>query len=730
MCRFKTVKAAIALLLMLGIGLPAYSQNNASSSSVLDARTEMLLQQSLQKRAAGQEQSPRLLDALVHSRDAYNRILLHLFVRTTDQGAGLSALEGVRITGTYGDIVTARVPVDALSELATMPSVLRVEAMNRLQPGNNEANEDTGVTQLHSVESAEFPNGYRGEGVIVGVIDTGIDIRHNDFRDENGTRIIYLRETNDNGTFVWSADDIDNNPESVTQVDTDGHGTHVTGTAASSNPDYLGVAPMADIIAVKTDFSDGDIVAGVEFVFNKADSLGMPAVANLSLGGHYGPHDGTSLSDLALSSLTGPGKVIVAAAGNEGGDLLHTTHEAQGNSPDSGSYTLMDYWDGFSVIGAYFDDPANVNLGIHVHYNGQDFYSDSWGAGDGYNAVEITVTDDFSVSVSGESSSSNGIHEVLIQAEYEVTETSGINQDSLEVYLYAYGSGRFNAWVIQGDWFSDYEDADFNIIGGTTDFTVGQPATSRSVIAVGSHITRTQWTSASGDDWGIDASVGNISGFSSIGPSRDGRILPHITAPGQFIGSAMSQDIPAEDIDDRFTLDGGQHMIQQGTSMATPHVAGIVALMLQVNPLLSSLEARDILQATARSDAFTGATLPNTIWGAGKVDAFTAVNQTIITSIDEGYLETSPVVARLYPNYPNPFNPTTVIHYDIDAPGEVTLSVYNSIGQQVATLVANSLQSAGSYRVNFDGSALSSGVYVVKLQTSAGIQTRMMTLLK
>ena len=63
---------------------------------------------------------------------------------------------------------------------------------------------------------------------------------------------------------------------------------------------------------------------------------------------------------------------------------------------------------------------------------------------------------------------------------------------------------------------------------------------------------------------------------------------PHITAPGQFIGSAMSQDIPAEDIDDRFTLDGGLHMIQQGTSMATPHVAGIVALMLQANPLLSS----------------------------------------------------------------------------------------------------------------------------------------------
>ncbi|KPQ01082.1 MAG: extracellular subtilisin-like serine protease [Bacteroidetes bacterium HLUCCA01] len=728
MPRLQFLRTAFVLFFVMTIGSPAFSQDQPATS-VLDARVEMFMQQSLQKRAAGQEQTPRMLDALIHSRDQQNRLLLHLFIRTTDQGASLSALEGVQITGTYGDIIAARVPADHLSQLATMPAVQRVEAMNRLRPGNNEANEDTGVNQLHAVESAEFPNGYKGEGVIIGVIDTGIDIRHNDFRDENGTRIIYLRETNDEGTTVWSADDIDNNPESVTQVDTDGHGTHVTGTAASSNPEFLGVAPMAEIIAVKTDFSDGDIVAGVEFVFNKADSLGMPAVANLSLGGHYGPHDGTSLSDLALSSLTGPGKVIVAAAGNEGSDMLHTTHDAQGNAPDSGSYTLLDYWEGYSVIAAYFDDPADVNLGIHVYYNGQDFYSESWGAGDGFNSEDIAITDDFSVAVSGETATTEGIHEILIQAEYEVTEESGIDQDSLEVYLYAYGSGRFNAWVLQGDWFSEYEDANLNIIGGNTDLTVGQPATSRSVIAVGSHVTRASWTSASGDNWGGDASVGDISGFSSIGPSRDGRILPHITAPGQFIGSAMSQDIPAEDIDDRFTLDGGLHMIQQGTSMATPHVAGIVALMLQANPLLSSLEARDILQTTARNDEFTGAVLPNNIWGAGKVDAFTAVTQTA-TSIDEGYLETSPVVAQLYPNYPNPFNPATVIRYDIDAPGEVTLSVYNSIGQQVATLVQNSLQSAGSYRVSFDGSALSSGVYMVKLQTSGGIQTRMMTLLK
>ncbi|MCH8524577.1 MAG: T9SS type A sorting domain-containing protein, partial [Balneolales bacterium] len=141
------------------------------------------------------------------------------------------------------------------------------------------------------------------------------------------------------------------------------------------------------------------------------------------------------------------------------------------------------------------------------------------------------------------------------------------------------------------------------------------------------------------------------------------------------------------------------------------------------------VEVRDILQQTARSDDFTGTNLPNSTWGAGKVNAYAALMYSI-TSIDNSYFETTPVTTRLYPNYPNPFNPSTVIHYDIDTMGEVNLMVFNSIGQHVATLVSGSVQAPGSYRVAFDGSALSSGVYILRLQTSGGIRTRTMTLLK
>jgi hypothetical protein len=88
----------------------------------------------------------------------------------------------------------------------------------------------------------------------------------------------------------------------------------------------------------------------------------------------------------------------------------------------------------------------------------------------------------------------------------------------------------------------------------------------------------------------------------------------------------------------------------------------------------------------------------------------------------------------LHQNYPNPFNPSTSIAFDLERPEQVTLSVFNTLGQQIATLV-NSRFDAGHHHVTFsgrgsDGKNLTSGVYVYRLQTSAGIEVKKMMLLK
>ncbi|MCP4710001.1 MAG: S8 family serine peptidase, partial [Planctomycetes bacterium] len=142
-------------------------------------------------------------------------------------------------------------------------------------------------------------------------------------------------------------------------VDSNGHGTHVAGTAGGNglapNPyaDYSGIAPNSDLIIVKGEcngsFSDDDVINGANYIFERAQALNRAAVINMSLGGHFSPHDGTSLYEQALSGLTGSGRIIVAAAGNEGNDLIHLGYQVDYN----GSGSLFMPYSGIDLT--YFD---------------------------------------------------------------------------------------------------------------------------------------------------------------------------------------------------------------------------------------------------------------------------------------------------------------------------------------------------------------------------------------
>ena len=113
------------------------------------------------------------------------------------------------------------------------------------------------------------------------------------------------------------------------ETDSDGHGTHVAGIAAgngsSSASGYIGVAPDADIIFVKTTFQDADIIDGITYIRQKAAAAGEPFVINLSLGSQDGAHDGTDPMDIDIDTVLAAtsGSAIVVAAGNEGSEAIH-----------------------------------------------------------------------------------------------------------------------------------------------------------------------------------------------------------------------------------------------------------------------------------------------------------------------------------------------------------------------------------------------------------------------
>lgn len=137
----------------------------------------------------------------------------------------------------------------------------------------------------------------------------------------------------------------------------------------------------------------------------------------------------------------------------------------------------------------------------------------------------------------------------------------------------------------------------------------------------------------------------------------------------------------------------------------------------------SSADPTDIGTVAIRQGSNTPT---GTIDGIRAADSWTALLGA--TGVDDNY-STVPTSFELMQNYPNPFNPTTTIVYSIPREGNVTLKIYNMLGQEVKTLV-NEVKSIGFYRVSFDASSFSSGVYFYSLRTNGFFQTKKMILIK
>lgn len=226
-------------------------------------------------------------------------------------------------------------------------------------------------------------------------------------------------------------------------------------------------------------------------------------------------------------------------------------------------------------------------------------------------------------------------------------------------------------------------------------FYISTPADADSVITVGA--VRSDSTAA---------------GFTSRGPTADGRIKPDVAAMGVSTFVAVASD-----------RDGYSYV--NGTSFSGPLTAAVVAQMLQVNPDLNPIEVRDILRKTAGQ-----ADSPDNVLGWGIVNADAAIRMAESmappTSADSDEL---PAGVALLGNYPNPFNPETTIRYALGQAGVVRLAVYDLLGREAATLV-NETKSAGEHQIRFDASHLPGGAYVYRLQTQDKIVARTMLLVK
>ncbi|MBN1996364.1 S8 family serine peptidase [candidate division KSB1 bacterium] len=665
---------------------------------------------------------------------------------------------GYKVYCSIGDIAVVSVPVKRLAELSEQPNVRFVEAATVSKPQLNESVPLTGAIKVRE------QMGYKGKGVIIGIIDSGIDWKHRDFIDGDGrTRIKYILDLSETGHYMggdlYTEEDINDalaGLSVVSQYDYSGHGTHVAGIAAGDGSDgagygeFTGMAPEATLVVVKAtinalsnEFLSTNQIKGMAFIDSVAAVLGMPYVMNMSFGGQGGAHDGTSPTERAIDKLVGlgiPGKAIVTVAGNDGEENNHAQAYKNQKSVNF-------------VIDAYeLNYSANDDMVIF----------DIWYSGLSQTSVTI-------ISPSGQEHGPVQSGEVYKKnsAEGLVYAWNGYYEESMGDWLPGQNknNGDYELYIEirddtallppkEGEWTLEFTGTldTVDIYLATTNlpvhFTQGKvdfgkitiPGTARNVITVGSFLSKKDWYDLDNNHLTIDnegfLKKGDISSFSSPGPTRDGRKKPDITAPGQMIASSYSEKAnpytsysifanPSSDYPNALVRKGGLQGLSRGTSMAAPHVAGAIALLLEKYPETTTYQLRQMLTKSAAADQFVGDT-PNNYWGYGKLDVFSALQLT------PG--EEPPADYKLLNVYPNPFTQRSTIEFELpllENRQNTKIEIYNILGQKVRSLV-NETHNTGKYQVYWDGRddlgyLLASGIYFIHFESGEFKQTRKVT---
>jgi monoamine oxidase/subtilisin family serine protease len=487
-----------------------------------------------------------------------------------------------RVVSRFGDVATARVRRGDIDRLWSEPVVASVKAPHAYAP-------DLEPVRAAGAEPADPRDGGRaadlgatGRGVVVGLLDWGLDVTHPDFRKADGTtrllalwdqrpapgggaapygygRILdsslidaALSTPDPEGMLGYAAADFDAGPGA--------HGTHTTSLAAGNGRGGgpTGMAPEADLVFVSLGRQHGaaevplgdsvELLEALDFVVRTA--AGRPCVVNLSLGRHAGEHTGHSLVELAMDQLVS-GAPGIAIAGSCGNYFQRRTHAAWRLRPGRARRFHLDV------------DPRDRTTNqVDLWYPGRDRLLVELTAADGPTA-SVPLGEHGAVVIDGREVArvyhracdpNNGDHQVsiFIDPDTPVTrwDVTLIGQDIVD--------GRVHAWI-ERDIICAACQVRFDDRQADPRTTLGTICTGFRTIAVGAY-----------DAHRPDRPLGS---FSSSGPTRDGRQKPDLVAPGVLVLGARSRPADGQD--------APAYVRMSGTSMAAPAVTGTVALMFE-----------------------------------------------------------------------------------------------------------------------------------------------------
>jgi hypothetical protein len=569
----------------------------------------------------------------IYSMETVDGVLrVGILAQVTDVGDSLQSVGAKSIHVYDSGIATFLLAPDRIPDLANLSSVVKIEPDYLRYTNLDVSVPETNVQFVHN--NCDL----LGQGVTVGVLDTGIDVNHQDFYDSGMNKIAWYYSEGSGATAApivtypaTGANEWNNGAlntaaglasATANAPDVVGHGSHVAGIAASTGNDfsdgisYIGVAPASPLVDVQIapngSAADSKILYGLWYFFVHHGAAASKMVANLSFGGPFGPHDGTSLLETGMTSYVTTNHFVVAAAGNDG----PFTYNGQNVQEWHADQTVAGHATGTEVFNA-------------VAYGGE-YLLDGW-----YNSpanFTITVTDPCGIS---QTLSLSGVSPVIGDAcgLFEILKSGSACDRNFQILILPFVNG---GWTIQMN-NTGTAAARFDIWTGpngsippTAAFSPydrfgseSVPGTARNVITVDSYITKANTDSVCG---AATSFLGDLSGFSGLGPTRAGcgapaRIKPDVSAPGEYIMSVRSQ----EAVPPCSTSPSGHHMVDRGTSMAAPHVTGLLALYLQQAGAANITYAQmvNLLATNSRvQPAFPGDPNPgafNDAWGHGKM---------------------------------------------------------------------------------------------------------------
>ena len=677
-------------------------------------------------------------------------VFMSAMIKVTS-GHAQNAIEslGGHINTKAGNIWTVQIPIANVAAFTTTPGISYIELDELVSMKLDSVRKYTHVDSVQKGIGLAMP--YTGKGVIVGVVDAGFDFTHPVLYDTSGgsyrVKRVWLEKAT--GTppsgFNYGSEITDTTAMKAAHTDnnTFSHGMHVTGIAAGSghgsttttNLKYRGMAFQSDVVLVgimpdSTQWQNtgmSDFLDGMNYVFKYADAVGKPAVVNLSWGSPSGPHDGTSLFSQACDALTGPGKIFVCAAGNNGLDHIHL--QKNFSASDSVVNTFVNFDPTLGRKNTWVDIWGDSSKSFCVQLS---LYSDTAVASTGFVCLDNTTHEYFLIGSNGDtcfvtlttsSEEFNGKPRVYVSLYSRATDSVCLSIKATD--------GQINLWngyVRTGEGYAGPLTTNGRswATPGDSLLTVDDIPSTNSAISAGAYATKLSFRCINGQSYSYQGgALHDLAPFSSIGPTVDGRVRPDITAPGfgvvssvnSFDSSFVNGSNASSTVSSYHSALTGRNYnfaILAGTSMASPVTAGIIALMLQANPNLTPIEVRTILAQTAILDTFTGQ-LPlsgNNYWGHGKINAYRAVIAAAALNTSVTTIPGATLACNLFPN-PNKGNFT--IEYSAINDDNLSVEVYDLSGQRVFTDEWKVVP--GLNNKHLDLSKLSSGVYITKVSS-------------